>query len=106
MKKLVLLVAVVLALGTFGWADHHEKAASWTGVVSDSHCGAKHSAPGATDCVNNCVKGGAKFVLVSEGKVYELDAQDKFTAHAGNSVKVTGKLTGMAIAVQSVEEAK
>ena len=42
MKKLVLLVAMVLALGTLGWADHHEKA-SWTGTVSDSMCGVKHA---------------------------------------------------------------
>ncbi len=106
MKKFALLATVVLALATFTWADHH-KAASWTGTVSDSHCGAKHAeaSDAAAGCVGSCVKGGAKYILVSEGKVYELDAQDKFAAHAGKSVKVTGELKGTAITVASVEAA-
>jgi len=101
MKKLVLVVAMVLGLSVCGWAG----STAWTGTVSDSRCGTKHSTPGATACVSNCVKGGAKYVLVSEGKVYELDAQDKFAEFAGKSVKVTGKLNGMAIQVESVEAA-
>ena len=107
MKRLALLTAVVLALSTFAWADHH-KGASWTGTVSDSHCGTKHAEAGekATGCVNGCVKGGAKYVLVADGKVYELDAQDKFAEFAGKSVKVTGELNGSAITVASVEAAK
>lgn len=107
MKKFALLTAVVLALATFAWADHH-KAASWTGTVSDSHCGAKHAeaSDAATGCVNGCVKGGAKYILVSDGKVYELDAQDKFAPYAGKSVKVTGELKAAAITVTSVEAAK
>lgn len=104
MKKLVLLAAMVLALSSLGWAG----GTSWTGTVSDSMCGAKHAeaSDAAAGCVAKCVKGGSKYVLVSDGKVYDLDAQDKFTAHAGHSVKVSGKLTGMAIAVESVEMAK
>jgi hypothetical protein len=102
MKKLVLLVAFVVALGTLSWAGD----VTLSGVISDSHCGAKHSAPGAADCVNGCVKGGAKYVLVSEGKVYNLDAQDKVAAFAGKAVKVTGENDGTNIKVKSVEEAK
>jgi hypothetical protein len=56
--------------------------------------------------VASCVKGGAKYVLVSDGKVYEVDAQDKFAAFAGKSVKVTGDMKGMAITVASVEAAQ
>lgn len=102
MKKLVLVAGAFLALCTFVWAAEM----TMTGTVSDSHCGAKHSAPGATDCVNNCVKGGAKYVLVSDGKVYALDAQDKFTEFAGKSVKVTGDCDGTSIKVKSVEAVK
>ena len=102
MKKLVLLVGAFLALSTLVWAGDM----TMTGTISDSHCGAKHSAPGATDCVNGCVKGGAKYVLVSDGKVYELDAQDKFADFAGKSVKVSGSMKGDAITVASVEAAK
>jgi len=102
-KRLVLLMAVLLALSSMVWAG----GSSWTGTVSDSHCGAKHAEPGekSAGCVRSCVKGGAKYVLVSEGKVYELDAQDKFAPFAGKSVKVTGELKGTAITVASVEAA-
>jgi len=48
-------------------------------------------------------QGGAKYVLVSEGKVYQVDAQDKFKGHAGHQVKVTGKMEGDKITVASVE---
>jgi hypothetical protein len=104
MKKLVLLAALALALSSLGWAG----AMSWTGTVSDSMCGAKHAeaSDAAAGCVSKCVKGGSKYVLVSGGKVYDLDAQDKFADFAGKSVKVTGELKDMAISVASVEAAK
>ena len=103
-KRLVLLAAVLLALSSMVWAG----GGSWTGTVSDSHCGAKHAEPGekSAGCVSNCVKGGAKYVLVSEGKVYELDAQAKFADLAGKSVTVKGELKDSAITVASVEAAK
>jgi hypothetical protein len=77
---------------------------TWTGVVSDSICGLKHSDPSdeAAMCVKKCVEGGAKYVLVSRGKVYQLSDQSKFAAFAGRSVKVSGTLHGNAIQVASV----
>jgi hypothetical protein len=44
-------------------------------------------------------------VLVSDGKVYQLDAQDKFAEYAGKSVKVTGEMKGDTITVESVSAA-
>jgi hypothetical protein len=104
MKKLILIAGAFLALSTFAWAAE----TTMTGTVSDSHCGAKHAeaSDAAAGCVAKCVGGGAKYVLVSEGKVYNLDAQDKFAAFAGKSVKVTGDSDGTNIAVKSVEAAK
>jgi hypothetical protein len=104
MRKGFLLMAAVLLAATMSWAS----GMSWTGTVSDSHCGAKHAqaSDAAAGCVAGCVKGGAKYVLVSGGKVYDLDAQDKFADFAGKSVKVTGGLKGTAITVASVEAAK
>jgi len=102
-KKLVLVAITVLAFGCLAWAAGK----SWTGTVSDSHCGAKHAvaSDAAAACVAKCVEGGAKYVLVSGGKVYQLDAQDKFADFAGKSVKVTGTMKGDAITVESVEAA-
>ncbi len=103
-RKLLMLCITMLAFVCM--ASGQEK--SWTGVVSDSHCGTKHStaSDGAATCVAKCVSGGSKYVLVSGGKVYQLDAQDKFADFAGKSVKITGTEKDGAITVSSVEAAK
>lgn len=82
-------------------------AKTWTGVVSDSNCGLKHSTPSdeAAMCVKKCVGAGAQYVLVSGGKVYQLSDQSKFADFAGRSVKVTGTLKGNVIEVGSVSGA-
>ena len=55
---------------------------TWTGQVSDSMCGASHAKmiaghPGMSerDCALACVKGGGKYVFVSDGKVYNIANQ-------------------------------
>jgi hypothetical protein len=99
MLGITMLAFVCIALG-------QDK--SWTGVVSDSQCGTKHStaSDGAATCVAKCVSGGSKYALVSEGKVYQIDAQDKFTDFAGKAVKVTGSEKDGAITVSTVEAVK
>jgi hypothetical protein len=98
-----MLAAIFLVAGCMTWAA----ADSWTGVVSDSHCGAKHAAAsdGAAKCVAGCVHGGASYVFVSDGKVYNVDAQDKFKGMDGKEVKVTGTVKGDTITVESVAPA-
>jgi len=95
-KKLLVLTAAMLMFGAMAWAK------TLTGTVSDSKCGAaKHDAA----CVTKCVQGGEKYVLVSHGKVYQVDAQDKFADMAGKMVKVTGTVKGDSITVTDVSEA-
>ena len=65
-KKLAMLVVLLLVVGSMVWAGSQ----TWTGTVSDSHCGAKHavvSEKGAA-CVIRCVKHGAKYVLSQRGR--------------------------------------
>lgn len=102
-KRFLILTVALLAFACVGWAAGK----SWTGTVSDSHCGAKHATASAeaAECVAKCVAGGAKYVLVSGGKVYQLDAQEKFADFAGKSVKVSGTKKGDTITVASVEAA-
>jgi hypothetical protein len=99
-KKILLVVFSLLVFGCLSWAADQ----SWTGTVSDSHCGVNHSTPSAeaAKCVEKCVAGGAKYVLVSGGKVYQLDPQDKFKGKGGTEVKVTGTLSGDTITVSDV----
>ena len=68
-----------------------------TGEISDSMCGASHAAMGEMgkhpkDCTAACVKGGAKYVFVSNGKVHGIQNQNFSTlaANAGAKVQVTG----------------
>lgn len=100
-KRLVMLVITLLISGCMAWAAEN----SWTGTVSDEHCGIKHATASdeAATCVAKCVSGGAKYALVSEDKVYSVEPQDKFASFAGKSVKVKGALKGTAITAESVE---
>jgi len=102
MKKMLLCATAVLVLGSLAWA----KGKTFTGVVSDEHCGAMHATASAEaqQCVEKCVSGGSKYVLVSNGKVYKLDAQDKFKGMGGKEVTVTGTAKGNSITVSDVAE--
>jgi hypothetical protein len=95
---------------------------TWTGVISDSNCGAMHASgehgtgkitdrecvigregdPNLPGCVS--AKYGAKFVLVVDGKVYKISNQDYagLRVHAAHTVRVTGELAGDTIKVASM----
>ena len=100
MKKIVLLACAILVFGSLSFAGSK----SFTGTVSDSHCGLKHATAGPGECIEHCVAGGASYVLVSKGKVYQLDAQEKFKGLGGKEVTVKGAAKGDSITVQSVAE--
>lgn len=102
-KKLFMLVLTLLVSGCMVMAAGK----TFKGTVSDEHCGAKHATASdeAAGCVAKCVTGGAKYVLVSGGKVFSVDPQDKFADFAGKSVKVTGTLKGTTITATAVEAA-
>jgi len=91
---------------------------TWTGQISDSMCGDSHAqmitvrnkdlrtsseAPDR-DCTLACIKDGAKYVFVVEGKVYKIANQQiaSIQAHAGQTVRITGNLRGDSIKVSNV----
>ena len=87
-----------------------------SGQITDTMCGASHQkmAHGgqkvsAHDCTLACVKNGAKYAVVSGGKVYEVSNQDAagLAEHAGHTVKVTGEVSadGKSITVSKIEMA-
>ena len=100
-KKLMMLAAVMLVFGCLSWAK------TITGVVSDSMCGAKHvtASDDAATCVKKCADGGSKLVVVSGGKVYNTDDQDKLKGFEGKEVKVSGTVKGDALTITSVAAA-
>lgn len=98
-KRFTMLAIMMMAFGCLAWSAN-----VWYGVVSDSMCGAKHSrtSAAAVACVKKCVAGGASYVLVSKGTVYQVTPQDKFADFAGKRVRVHGALSGTTITADSV----
>jgi hypothetical protein len=78
---------------------------TFTGIVSDSMCGAHHMAKDKTpaECTRMCIKQGMKYALVAGDKVYTLEGHDsELDKLAGQKVTVTGKLTADTLVVSSV----
>lgn len=79
---------------------------SFDGVITDTHCGAKHNpaiAESAADCTLACVHSGEQFALVDGDKMYVLKGQPKLLKRAaGQRVTLTGTLNGNTISVASV----
>jgi hypothetical protein len=82
--------------------------ATYEGIVSDTHCGAKHSAKGdlaAADCTRACVHSGEHFALIDAENAYILAGEpDQLKRLAGERVKIAGTLNGNTIEVASVTE--
>ena len=87
-----------------------QKEETWAGAISDSNCNGKHAADEHgkkltdTDCTVACVKKGAKYVFVSDGKVFKLANQNSKTiaAHAGHQVSLTGTMKGDTITATKI----
>ncbi len=79
---------------------------TYDGVITDTHCGAKHStaiADNAADCTRVCVHAGERFALVDGEKMWVLQGDPAALKHAaGERVKITGTLSGNTISVTSV----
>ena len=112
MKKFLgVLVSVLAAAAMASGAEQ-----TWHGKISDSMCGAshksaiEHAGKKMTDreCVQACIKEGAKYVFVSNGKVYDISNQDDpaLAEHAGHKVTLKGEMTGNSIKVSSISMGK
>lgn len=113
MKKAIIgilaMAMLVISLPVFAAAG------SWTGTISDSACGASHDAmtehgKKGTDkeCTLMCLKKGAKYVFVNQGKVLMIKNQDfaQLSKYAGDKVTVTGDLAGDTITITKIAAAK
>ena len=98
-----LLALAVLALPLCSAATK----GSWTGWITDDHCGAKGASADHKACVEKCLSKGSKLVFFNsdDKKIYSLDKQDVAKEHLGHEVKVTGEVDGNAIKVESIDMA-
>jgi hypothetical protein len=122
-RSLVAALAIVAVAGSIGLAAAEQ---TWTGFISDSHCGAAHrnyvergdlntarecviGRPGDAD-LPGCVsaKHGAKFVVVVGETVYGVANQDfkELRTLAAEPVTITGSLRGDIITVSKIVRAK
>lgn len=81
-------------------------AKTYDGVVTDTHCGAKHSAAigeTAGDCTRLCVHAGEKFALVDGDQMYVLEGGSAALKRvAGERVGIFGTLNGNTLSVVAV----
>jgi hypothetical protein len=109
-KAVVVIFSVALILGIIS-ASAFAASQTFTGVIGDAMCGAKHVMPGNdVSCTQGCISKGSKYALVVGEKVYVLDTADKtllsqFQAKAGQKVTITGATKDMTITVTSVRAA-
>ena len=84
---------------------------TFTGVITDTMCGADHSHMGIkpdSKCVRECVRSGSKYALWDGKKLYTLSDQQTPEKFAAERVRITGTLfekTGI-IKVDKIEAAK
>lgn len=107
MRKLAYAGGVLLLVAGLSLAAG--KTQTFTGEIGDSMCGLKHTmGDNAKDCTEECVKGGAKYILSDtvHGKVYQLSDQEAAKKYPGEKVTVTGTLKGENIEVTSITPAK
>jgi len=90
---------------------------TWSGEISDSACGMLHpedpdaagggkaGPPDPRECTLACIRGGSKYVFVSNGTVYQiLNQKDPaLQTHAGHMVKLTGEMKDTTITVSKIE---
>jgi hypothetical protein len=115
--KTVRRLLVLAFAGAALWATSALAAdQTWKGTISDSNCGHSHKAAvehagkalSDHDCTVACVKGGAKYVFVAGGKVYDIANQDfaGLDTNAGKPVQVAGTMNGNAITIAKVTAGK
>jgi len=92
-KSFAAFAGLLLLSAVFAFAA--PAAGSWTGFITDTHCGKN----GATKdhgaaCVEKCMKGGSKPQIWNEAdqKAYNLDSFEKVKTLVGARVTIQGTL--------------
>jgi hypothetical protein len=115
MRRAIGALVVVGALAAVPVAITAQAEQTWKGAISDSNCNGKHPAGEHdgkkmtdADCTGVCIKKGAKYVFVSDGKVFQLANQSskQIAAHAGQQVELTGTIKGDTITAKQLKAAK
>lgn len=112
MRKTLLiysLAAVIFVVTAHIFAAHvsaREKEQTWSGFVTDTHCGTncqvtKNMTPDLK-CIRSCVEKGSKYGLRTGNKVYVLEPRAEAAKYAARNVMVTGTISGNIIDASSI----
>lgn len=104
---MVLLISLWAAPATFGASG------TWSGKISDSHCGLSHKEKGPStggqaltdlECAQLCISSGAKFVFVTDDAMYAIANQNfkGLRANISKTVQLAGDLDGTTITVSKI----
>ena len=121
MKKLALAATLLLYATGAGYAGQTAASHTWTGLITDTMCAKSHqpniehamenSGKKMTnkECTVGCVAHrGQKYVLVADGKIFQIANQDYagLAVYAAETVKLTGSLAGDTITVSQIGPTK
>jgi len=99
MRKYLLGLGLFVAAAAFA-ADK----GTWTGFISDAHCGAKGNNEAHASCAKECVKKGYAPVFVVGDKVYTITDPKKVSDYVGDKVTITGTITGDKIDIEKISK--
>lgn len=111
----VIAFAIALSSGGLAFASSDDAArqqpsgaaTAYSGVITDSVCGARHTKYPNLDavrCTRECVRTGAKYTLINGDKVYFLQGDfAELAQFAGQRAVVTGALQGETIKIASID---
>ena len=99
MKKYLLLLGMFFSVVAFAGDK-----GTWTGYISDSHCGAKGNNAGHADCAKKCIKEGYAPVFVVGDKVYAINDPKKVDKYIGDKVTIKGTITGDTIDIEKISK--
>jgi hypothetical protein len=116
-KRIAFAAACVLVVGGRVATGQAQRDQTFTGLITDSMCAQSHVAniehargtSGKTmtekECTVGCVtRRGQRYVLVANGKVYQISNQTyaALATYAAENVKLTGKLASDVITVSRI----
>src|SRR6185295_12584493 len=93
MRRLITMKHLSLTLALAGALSAADAPRTFTGVITDTLCGATHAmmkAQSDTACVKLCVKGSGQYALFDGQNVLKLSDQKMPAKFAAQKVKVVG----------------
>ena len=101
MKKYLLTLALAF-LALIGFASDK---GTWTGFITDDHCGVKSAKEDHAECARNCIAGGKNAVFVVGDKMYKISDPAKVKDFIGQKVTINGELKGDVLEIKEIKKA-